>query len=55
MTFIFDLSHAFAYAAPAVQALTTDKGEQKACMDWIKEQLNARRTGSVWQDCVCVR
>ena len=43
MTFILDLFHALDFAAAAVQAVTPDEGERMACMDWIREQLDAGR------------
>ena len=43
MTFILDLFHALDFAAAAVQAVTPDEGERTACVDWIREQLDAGR------------
>ena len=43
MTFILDLFHALDFAAAAVQVVTPDEGERTACMDWIREQLDAGR------------
>ena len=47
MTFILDLFHALEYAAAAVRDVTPDEGERTACMDWIREQLNAGQVTQV--------
>ena len=47
MTFILDLFHALEYAAAAVRDVTPDEGERAACMDWIREQLNAGQVAQV--------
>ena len=47
MTFILDLFHALEKAADAVQDLTADEGERTACLDWIRERLNAGQVAQV--------
>ena len=47
MTFILDLFHALEKAADAVRDVTPDESERTACMDWIREQLNAGQVAQV--------
>ena len=47
MTFILDLFHALEQAAAAVQAAAPDERERKACMDRVKELLDAGQSAQV--------